>query len=265
MNRLHAAIEKANGKPLLGAALYSYDPIFLEIAAHLGFNAVWIEMEHAAISFAQAADLCRMAAGTGMLTMIRVPDARRDSVLKAAECGPDMLDVPMVDSPATAHDLVRYANFAPVGARGVFSVSRAVKYGLVPDVSAEQQQLNQQLALLVQIETREALNQIEAIAEVPQVDLFIGPADLASSLGVPGATAHPDVLKAAAHIVEVARRNGKKVVTACAAAELHHWIELGVDVFFCANNIACMRSGAQTALQAANQLIAARPVHSAAD
>ena len=99
MNRLHQAIKDAAGRPLLGAALYSYDPIFLEIAAHMGFQVIWIEMEHAPISFSEAADLCRMAAGTGMLTMIRIPDARRESVLKAAECGPDIIDIPMVDTP----------------------------------------------------------------------------------------------------------------------------------------------------------------------
>ena len=60
MNRLHQAIKEAAGRPLLGAALYSYDPIFLEIAAHLGFQVIWIEMEHAPISFSEAADLCRM-------------------------------------------------------------------------------------------------------------------------------------------------------------------------------------------------------------
>jgi 4-hydroxy-2-oxoheptanedioate aldolase len=61
----------------------------LEIAAHVGFDAIWIEMEHAAISLAEAGDLCRMTAGTGMVTMIRVPDTRRDSILKTAELGVD--------------------------------------------------------------------------------------------------------------------------------------------------------------------------------
>src|SRR5580704_18098111 len=109
MNRLHQAIQEAGGRPLLGAALYFYDPVFLEIAAYSGFKVIWIEMEHAPISFAEAAALCRMAAGTGMLTMIRIPDTRRESVLKAAECGPDMIDVPMADSPEQVAELVRYA------------------------------------------------------------------------------------------------------------------------------------------------------------
>src|ERR1700728_750200 len=137
MNRLHQAIARNQGKPLLGAALYFYDPVFLEIAAHMGFQVIWIEMEHAPISFAEAADLCRMATGTGMLTMIRIPDSRRESVLKAAECGPDIIDVPMADSPKQVADLVSYANSAPEGSRGFYSVSRALNYGIVDSVPAK--------------------------------------------------------------------------------------------------------------------------------
>lgn len=255
MNRLHSAINKANGKPLLGAALYSYDPIFLEIAQHLGFQVIWIEMEHAAITFAEAADLCRMAAGTGMLTMIRIPDARRESVLKAAECGPDMIDIPMADSPEQVAELVRYAKFAPEGARGFFSVSRALKYGIVDSVPAEQQKLNTELTLLAQIETREALARIEELASIPNVDIFIGPADLAASLGIPGQTAHPKLLEAAEQIVHVARKHSKKVVTACGAADFIHWTRLGVDLLFCTNNIVCLKAGAQLALDAAEKAI----------
>src|SRR3984957_8187177 len=146
MNRLHRAISLANGKPLLGAALYFYDPIFLEIAAHMGFKVIWIEMEHAAITFAEAADLCRMAAGTGMLTMIRIPDTRRESVLKAAECGPDIIDIPMADSPEQVAELVSYAKFAPEGTRGFYSVSRALKYGIVESVPEQQQTVNSELS-----------------------------------------------------------------------------------------------------------------------
>ncbi|HEX4155141.1 MAG TPA: aldolase/citrate lyase family protein [Acidobacteriaceae bacterium] len=257
MNRLHQALARAETKPLLGAALYSYDPVFLEIAAHMGFKAIWIEMEHVAISFAQAADLCRMAAGSGMLTMIRIPDARRENVLKAAECGPDVIDIPMADSPEQVKELVRYARFAPAGARGIFSVSRALKYGLVDNIPAEQQRLNSELGLLAQIETKEALARIEEIASIPDVDIFIGPADLAASLGIPGETGHPKLLEAAAEIVRVARKHGKKIVTACGTADFAHWTRLGADLLFCTNNIACLKVGAQHALNAAKQAILA--------
>jgi 4-hydroxy-2-oxoheptanedioate aldolase len=256
MNRLRQAVEANGGKSLLGAAVYFYDPIFLEICAHLGFQVIWIEMEHGHITFAEAADLCRMAAGSGMLTMIRIPDARRESVLKAAECGPDIIDIPMVDTPEEVAELVRYAKFAPIGARGMFSVSRALRYGIVDSVTAEQQKLNTELTLLAQIETKEALERIEDIASVPDVDIFIGPADLAASLGIPGQTSHPELLEAAEEIVRVSRKHGKKIITACGAAEFHHWLRLGVDLLFCTNNIVCLKTGAQIALDAAQKAIA---------
>jgi len=255
MNRLHHALSLAEGKPLLGAALYFYDPIFLEIAALMGFKVIWIEMEHASISFAEAADLCRMAAGSGMLTMIRVPDTRRESVLKAAECGPDIIDIPMADTPEQVAELVRYARFAPQGTRGYYSVSRALKYGIVDSVTAEQQKVNEELSLLAQIETVEALGRIEELAAIPDVDIFIGPADLAASLGIPGQTSHPKLLAAAEQIVRVARKHGKKVVTACGTADFIHWTRLGIDLLFCTNDVVCLKAGAQLALKAAGDAI----------
>jgi 4-hydroxy-2-oxoheptanedioate aldolase len=252
MNRLHRAISLANGKPLLGAALYFYDPIFLEIAAYMGFQVIWIEMEHAAITFAEAADLCRMAAGTGMLTMIRIPDSRRESVLKAAECGPDMIDIPMANSPEQVAELVKYAKFAPEGSRGFFGVSRALNYGIVDSVPDQQQVVNSELSLLAQIETVTALDRLEELCSIPNVDIFIGPADLAASLGVPGQTSHPKMVRAITEIVRVARKHNKKIVTACATSDYLLWTRLGVDLLFCTNDITCLKAGAQLALEAAN-------------
>jgi 4-hydroxy-2-oxoheptanedioate aldolase len=247
MNRLRQALAQRDGKTLLGAACYFYDPIFLEIAAHLGFDAIWIEMEHAAISFAEAADLCRMATGTGMLTMIRVPDTRRDSILKAAELGPDIIDVPMVDYPEQMKEMLRYARFAPQGERGSFSVSRAVKYGMVDSVPKEQAQLNQELCLMAQVETKESVDRIEELCAVPDIEIFVGPADLSSSYGVPGETLHPKVTRAVERIVTTARAHGKLVSTACAPKDFPFWAEVGIDLLFCANDISCMKQGAQAA------------------
>jgi 2-keto-3-deoxy-L-rhamnonate aldolase RhmA len=256
MNRLHQAISLSKGRPLLGAAVYFYDPTFLEMAALMGFKVIWIEMEHAGITFAEAADLCRMAKGTGMLTMIRIPDTRRESVLKAAECGPDVIDIPMADTPEELAKLVEYSRFAPAGRRGVFNVSRAVQYGLVENVTAEQQRLNCELSLLAQVETAGALARVDELAAVPGVDLFIGPSDMAASLGVPGQTSHEKVLAAGERVIEVARRHGKKVATACGQADYIHWVRMGVDLLFCTNDIACLKMGAQTGLKAATEAIA---------
>ena len=163
-----------------------------------------------------------------------------------------MIDIPMADSPEEVADLVRHAKFAPVGARGFYSVSRALRYGLVDNVPAEQQKLNGELSLLAQIETREALACVEELAAIPDVDIFVRPADLAASLGVPGETSHPMMLEAIATIVATARRHGKKVVTACGPADFIHWTRLGIDLLFCTNDIACLKAGARLSLDAAH-------------
>ncbi len=255
MNRLQQAVQANNGKTLLGAAVYFYDPIFLEICAHLGYQVIWIEMEHGHITFPEAADLCRMAAGTGMLTMIRIPDVRRENVLKGAECGPDILDVPMIETPEQMNDLREYARFAPIGSRGMFSVSRAVNYGIPGGVVAKQQNLNTALCLMAQIESNTALARVEELAAVPGVDLFIGPADLAASLGVAGNTSHPSVQAAAARIVKAARDRDKCVATACAPEEFAFWLGLGIDLLYCANDISCLKQAAAETLGDARQIL----------
>lgn len=256
MNRLREALERQGGGPILGAAAYFYDPIFLEIAARLGYRAAWIEMEHGFITFSQAADLCRIAGGLGMLTMIRVADTRRESVLKGAECGPDILDIPMANSKEDLEELVRYSRFPPLGERGFFSVSRAVHFGIECSVADVQQNLNRQLCLMAQIETATGVANAEAICSVPDVDIFLGPADLSASLGVPGQTGHEKVFEASSQVIRTARRHGKHVAVGAAPKDLAFWVEQGVDLIFCTNDIAAMKAGAQSVLHQAQEAVA---------
>jgi 2-keto-3-deoxy-L-rhamnonate aldolase RhmA len=256
MNRLRQAVERNGGKTLLGAAMYFYDPVFLEIAAHLGYQAIWIEMEHAPITFAEAADLCRMATGTGMLTMIRIPDSRRENVLRAAECAPDIIDVPMVNSLVQMDEVRRYARFAPAGERGYFSVSRAVRYGMLDSVNEAQQAVNRELCLMAQVETAEALAQLDLLAAAPEVDLFVGPADLAASLVYPSETGHPAVREACARIVQAARDHGKLIASSCAPPDFKFWLDQKIDLLFCTNDIVCLKRGAGLALEEARAWMA---------
>jgi 4-hydroxy-2-oxoheptanedioate aldolase len=247
-SRLARAVRESEG-PLLGIAAYFYDPVFVEIAAKLGFRVLWIEMEHAFISFAQAADLCRIASGVGMLTMIRIPDHRRENVLKAAECGPDVIDLPMADSPEIVHTFIQHARFRPEGARGYFSVPRALDYGLTDNLPQAQQKVNAELCLMIQIETEEAVSRIDELCATQGVDIFIGPADLSASLGVPGQTTHAKVAGAIEKCLISARKHGKLVAVGSPLPDVKFWTDHGVDVLFCGNDIACLRMGAQTILQ----------------
>ena len=258
MNRLRQAVQDNGGNTLLGAAVYFYDPIFLEICAHLGYKAIWIEMEHGHITFAEAADLCRMATGSGMLTMIRIADARRENVLKGAECGPDILDVPMIERPEQMQELRSYARFAPEGNRGFFSVSRAVDYGITDSVVAKQRRLNTDLCLMAQIETVDAMHRLDELSAVPDVDMFVGPADLAASFGLPGQTDHSIVKGAASDIVRAARKHNKCIASACAPADMAFWLSLDIDLLFLTNDIACLKRAAAEALGEARRIVGAR-------
>ncbi|HEY2469531.1 MAG TPA: aldolase/citrate lyase family protein [Terracidiphilus sp.] len=251
MNRLQKARREDGNATLLGIAVYFYDPIFLEMAARLGFRVIWIEMEHGFISFAQAADLCRMARGTGLLTMIRVADTRRENVMKAAECGPDIIDVPMIETPEMVNDLIQGVRFPPAGNRGFFSVSRALEYGLVDSIAEEQMRLNDELCLMVQIETQSAVNRIDELCAIPGVEIFIGPSDLSASLGVPGQLGHSRVFEAARRIIACAKQNQKLVAVGAGPAEFGFYADQGVDLLFCGNDIACMRLGIQSMIEQA--------------
>lgn len=256
MNRLDAAIEKRGSAPLLGVAIHRYNPDFLEIVNLLGFNAVWIEMEHGLMSFTEAADLCRMASGLGLLTMLRIPTAARECALKAAECGPDVIDLPMADSPEIVAQLVRHCRYPPVGQRGFFTSSRSVRFGMMGAGMELHRHVNGELALVVQIETREAVENVEAICRVPGLDgIFLGTGDLSVSLGVPNETQHPRVQQAVEHILAVAKAHGKRILAPGAPGDAGAWAARGASVYFCGSDTGCMIEGARGAFQTAGQSI----------
>lgn len=241
---------KTKPAPLLGMAAYTYDPAFVEIAGLLGYDVIWIEMEHMHISFDQAADLCRMANGMGMATMIRIPDASRQNVLRAAECAPDIIDLPMANSPEIVRELAQHARYAPRGNRGFFGSSRASKFGYWTDICEEQRRINDHLCLMGQIETKEAAERVDEICAEPELDaILIGPGDLSSSLGVCGQTNHPVLVEVAEKVIKSAKSHGKIVTVACPPADAKAWTERGADLLFCGANVSCLRMGLQSVMK----------------
>ena len=247
MTTLEEAIQQ-HGRPLLGFSIQGCNnPVFVEMTAALGLQVLWIEMEHQPITFPQAADLCRIASGLGLLVMIRIPDARRENVLRAAECGPDIIDLPMANSPEIVAELVTHAKYPPIGSRGYFSTSRALRYGMSGDIPAEQARINRELCLMGQIETREAADRMDEICAVPGLDaIFIGPGDLSSSLGIIDQRRNPLLLQTMDRIIAAAKRHGKLVALPGSPADARLWAEKGVDLFFIGSDTSCLSLGAKT-------------------
>jgi 2-keto-3-deoxy-L-rhamnonate aldolase RhmA len=257
MTRLDEVLQREQGGPLLGMVLHRCNPDFVEIAAMLGFQVLWIEMEHAPVSFAEATELCRVASLAGMLTMVRIPDARRENVLRAAECGPDIIDLPMANSPLMLQELVRHAFYPPRGERGFYCSSRAERFSAFGTIADEQRRVNGRLALAAQIESREAVAQIESICQVEDVQgIFLGLGDLSASLGTPGETGHRTVCDAVERVVGVAKQYKKRLLVPSSPAEAGLWAQRGADVLFLGSDTGLFVAGARELLRGAKESIA---------
>ena len=178
-----------------------------EILADSGFDWILIDTEH---SPNEIPDLVTQlqAVQRGTATPIIRP-AWNDAVMakRALDIGAQTLLFPYVQNVEEAKRAVASTRYPPQGIRGVSVAARASRYGRVPDYLTK---ANDEICVLVQVETRAALDQLEAIAKVDGVDgVFIGPSDLAASLGRLGNPQHADVQSAMQDAVKRLKAIGK--------------------------------------------------------
>lgn len=162
-----------------------------EALAGCGFDWMMIDTEHAVMDHATVLAMLQAVAPWPTHAIVRPGWNDATEIKRLLDLGAQTLLVPYVQSAAEAAKAVAAVRYAPQGMRGVASATRASRYGMVPDYVAR---ANAEICLLVQAETAEALARIEEIAGVEGVDgVFIGPADLAASMGHPGQPSHPAV------------------------------------------------------------------------
>src|SRR5438105_10186232 len=172
-----------NPRVLRGVSLYTGSPRLAELAGRIGFETVWIEMEHGPTDYALAEHICMAAEASGALATIRVSDGQRHHVLRALEVGARIVVVPMVQTADQARQIVEYGKFAPLGARGYNMRSRGVNYGL-GDKRSIFANANSRSYLFAQIETMQSVENLEAICAVEGLSgVFIGPGYLSVSIG----------------------------------------------------------------------------------
>lgn len=182
------------GESLIGLWCTLSDAYTTEVVAGSGFHWLLIDTEHSPGGLETT--LAQLQAAAPYPTQAVVRPADNDPVLikQLLDIGAQSLLVPFVQDAEEARAAVAAIRYAPAGIRGVAGTTRATRFGRVKDYFAR---AHEELCLLVQIETREALGQLEGIAAVEGVDgVFIGPNDLAASLGHVGDVGHPDVVEA---------------------------------------------------------------------
>jgi len=169
-------------------------PKLVEMVGWQGdFDAVWLDQEHAGLTIGQIEEAARAARGCGLDTFVRLAATDYASVMRALEAGAGGIMAAMVQSAQEVEQILRWAKFHPRGLRGVNGTGVDGRYGALP-WRAYFEQANRDSVVAVQIECAEGLEEVEGIAAVPGVDfLFIGPADLSQSMGIPCQWDHPDL------------------------------------------------------------------------
>jgi 4-hydroxy-2-oxoheptanedioate aldolase len=198
-------------RPQIGLWLGLADPYVTEICAGAGFDWLLIDGEHAPNDLRSILQQAQVIAGyPGSHAVARVPvghgHAGTTIIKQYLDLGIQTLLVPMVDTAQQAADVVRAMRYPPDGIRGMAG-ARASRWGRYPNYAKE---ANAQACLLVQAESREALNNLEAIAAIDGVEgIFIGPADLSASLGHVADPGHPEVEAAIVDALGRITRAGK--------------------------------------------------------
>lgn len=180
-----------SGRQMIGIWNSIPGSLAAEAVASCGFDWAVIDTEHAVTDIPQVLSMLQAMAPYPVAPVVRV--AANDAVLikRILDLGAQTLLVPYVQTADEAAQAVAAMRYAPAGMRGVAGVTRANRFGAISGYAARAEQ---ELCLIVQAETLATLDRIEEICAVDGVDaVFIGPADLAATMGLPGQATHPEV------------------------------------------------------------------------
>lgn len=194
------------GLPTVGTWIDLPEPAVAEILAAYGMDWLLIDTEHGPMGWETVENLLRAMRGTEVVPLIRVAGNDPFLIKQALDRGAMGVLVPMINSAEEARAAVAAAKYPPEGIRGLAG-TRASRYGL--DMGTYVERWNRDVLVVLQVETRAGLENVEAIAAVPGVDvLFIGPNDLSAGLGIFRQYDHPTFQEAVRRIRDAAVKHG---------------------------------------------------------
>ena len=243
MNAFKQALKQ--GKVQIGLWASFADPYPTEIVASAGFDWLALDCEHAPNDLRTVLAQLQAMAGTPAQPVVRLPIGDPVLIKQYLDIGAHTLLVPVVESADQAATLVAATRYPPRGFRGV-ATGRASRWGKVKDYLAT---ATEEVCLLVQVETRKGLDNLDAILAVEGVDgVFIGPSDLAASLGHLGNPGHAEVIAAIEDAIARIKVAGKAAgILTADHALAQSYIDQGVT--FCAVGVdTLMLSNAAMAL-----------------
>ncbi len=221
------------------------------LGVHGGFDAVWLDQEHAGLSF-ETLEIAAMAARAhGMDSFVRLAPTDYATVTRCYEAGAGGIMAAQIESAAQAEEIVQWAKFHPRGHRGLNGSGFDGHYGNSP--AAEFcERANRDLFVAIQIETTGALEQCDEIAAIDEVDLlFVGPADLSQNLGITGQFDNPKLHEAIERVAAACKNHGKNWgIVPASPAMADRCVELGCKMLVPVADVKILNAGIRASKEA---------------
>lgn len=249
MNPFRQQLKAAGGHPPVGTWIMSASPLVAEATGHAGFDWAVLDMEHSPLDMMEVVQMLQALSCTKMVPIVRV--AWNDAVLvkRVLDAGATTVMFPFVQNAEEAARAVAATRYPPQGMRGMAGMSRASRFGTAPNYVTT---ANKSMGVIVQLESAQAVQQLESIADVDGVDaLFIGPADLSASMGYVGQSSHPAVMDLMSQAVLRCKALGKPVGTIGTDPEsVAQYRASGFDFVAVGSDLGLYMQGARSAIAA---------------
>ncbi len=240
----------AAGKKALGCWLQTASPIAAEMLSLVGYDFLLIDNEHGPASLSDSVALLHAMAATQTSSVMRVPWNDPVYLKRALDIGVEGVMIPAIETREQAEQAVRACRYPPAGFRGsAYQVVRAGSYGMAPNY---RETAADNLLIILQIESKRAVENIEAIAAVDGIDmLLIGPNDLAGTVGKLGDIEDAAVMGLIERAERAIKASGKKLGSiAFAGRNFQQMFDHGYDLIAASTDMTLMREGALAEVKA---------------
>jgi len=218
----------AAGQTVVGSFVYVPSAKLTEIVGLIGYDFVVIDMEHGPVDTVVAEDMVRAAEISGTTPIIRVTHNSPHLILRALDIGAQAVHVPEINTAADARSAAGSIKYGPVGHRGLAGV-RAADYGLKQTLAEYAPVANEETMCIAHIESKQSVDNLDQLLAVDGIDIYyLGPEDLSNSLGIPGQSKDPRVVKLVEDSIRKIVAAGKTAgCIAADAAAARRYVELG--------------------------------------
>ncbi len=233
----------AAGRPQIGLWVSIPSNYSTEVVAGAGFDWLLIDTEHSPADVETVLTQIQAASGYPSHPIVRVPWNDTVTIKRFLDIGVQTILIPQVNSAEEARQAVANTRFPTKGVRGVAGTNRATRFGRIKNYFKK---ADEELCVLVQVESKEALGEIEKIAAIDGIDgIFIGPADLHASFGMVGERAHPDMMPVIDDAISrIAKAKKAPGILTDSEENARRWLKLGATFVAVGADVGLLARGA---------------------